>query len=458
MSTKYLAIFFFFLTYPAYVWSQIPDNIRKKMAEIDEYISSVNKNNSLHQSITEGVIVYGKGIVKKRGGFEYYDYYSKNPYRLYKVYYAESTSKYIRENYYYKNNTLVYAERIESKNGKDTVVLKIYLNEGKIIYQSDSVNGNAQTLVDKGKYYLKDFYKTMNPNHHYSKIDRLNDEEDVEKFLLSLDRRLFRDFDLWRISDLPAFEEYDMAKKIADSLKIAGSFYKADLDNNGFTDLVVTGLQPYYRCYVIMNFGDNYKITGLSEKLASNWVVPEISKFNNENVLNIYYTPAEKQDSIIKKVLVYKFGDFIEYNPYPEKYRIEKIEFETSMCFGTCPVFKISIDSNMHATYNAIKFNFIRRNAWRGKEWKGKYTGRIKEKDYNKIIELLNYLDFPNLEDHYAVNWTDDQGCKLIITYNNGQVKKISDYGLIGTFGLNLLYDLLFELRYNQEWKKVFSK
>ncbi len=442
-----------------YAWSQLSDDVRKEMEEIDNYMSMVNKNNNLHQSIAEGIIIYRKGLIKKRGGFEYYyNYYSENPYQLYKVNYAESAKKYIKENYYYKNDNLVYAERIERREGKDTVVQKIYLREGKIIYQSDSTGGYVQTLVDNGKYYLKDFYKMMNVNHHHSKIDHLEDEENVKKFLMSVNRRLFREFDLWRISDLPAFKEYDLAKKIADSLEVTESFYKADLDNNGYTDLVVTGLQPFYGCYVIMNFGDHYNIIRLSEECVYNWVVPEIAKFNNENVLNIYYTPVEKQDSIIKKVLVYKFGDFIEFNPHPKKYHIEKIEFETSMCFGTCPVFKISIDSNRQAIYEAIKFNFIRRNAWRGKEWKGKYTSRIKEKDFNKIIELLNYLDFPNLEDHYAVNWTDYPGCKLIITYNNGQVKKISDYGLQGTFGLNLLYDLLFELRYNQEWEKVFSK
>ena len=77
-----------------------------------------------------------------------------------------------------------------------------------------------------------------------------------------------------------------------------------------------------------------------------------------------------------------------------------------------------------------------------------------KEKDYSKIVELLNYIDFPNLKDNYAVNLTDDQTCTLTIIYNNGKVKKIEDYGLIGTFGLDRFYSLMFELRFNQEWKK----
>ncbi len=57
-------------------------------------------------------------------------------------------------------------------------------------------------------------------------------------------------------------------------------------------------------------------------------------------------------------------------------------------------------------------------------------------------------------KDKYAVNWTDDQASILEITFDNGKVKKIYDYGLIGTFGLDRVYQLLFKLRENQKWTK----
>jgi hypothetical protein len=84
---------------------------------------------------------------------------------------------------------------------------------------------------------------------------------------------------------------------------------------------------------------------------------------------------------------------------------------------------------------------------------KGKFKGKILQANYDELIGLLNYLDFPSLKDSYAVNWTDDQTSVLKITYNNGKVKEIKDYGLIGTLGLSRVYSILFDLRENQQWK-----
>jgi hypothetical protein len=63
-------------------------------------------------------------------------------------------------------------------------------------------------------------------------------------------------------------------------------------------------------------------------------------------------------------------------------------------------------------------------------------------------------LKLTSLKDEYSVNWTDDQTSTLEIKFNNGQIKRISDYGMIGTFGLEHIYDQLFALRKTQKWKK----
>ena len=67
---------------------------------------------------------------------------------------------------------------------------------------------------------------------------------------------------------------------------------------------------------------------------------------------------------------------------------------------------------------------------------------------------MLNYIYFETLQDNFAVTWTDDQTATLKITYDSGKVKSISDYGLIGTYGLDRVYQLLYELRENQKWTK----
>lgn len=119
------------------------------------------------------------------------------------------------------------------------------------------------------------------------------------------------------------------------------------------------------------------------------------------------------------------------------------------MCFGTCPVFGITIYPDRNATWNAEMYNKIK-----NRNISGTFSAKITEDKYNDIVHLLNYMDFENLRNSYSVNWTDDQSCTLKITYDNGKVKSISDYGLTGTFGLNRVYQLLFALRENQNWIK----
>ena len=57
-----------------------------------------------------------------------------------------------------------------------------------------------------------------------------------------------------------------------------------------------------------------------------------------------------------------------------------------------------------------------------------------------------------------GVNWTDDQTVELKIIYSSGKIKTISDYGASGSYGLKKVYKLLFDLRQNQNWKKIDEK
>ncbi len=85
---------------------------------------------------------------------------------------------------------------------------------------------------------------------------------------------------------------------------------------------------------------------------------------------------------------------------------------------------------------------------------KGVYRTNLNKDAFLKFNEMIDYLDFENLNNSYAVGWTDDQTCTLKITYDNGKVKSIIDYGLLGTFGLNNLYHQITSLRNTEKWGK----
>ncbi len=232
---------------------------------------------------------------------------------------------------------------------------------------------------------------------------------------------------------------------LSDSLNLSEAYYKSDFDQNGLTDLLVIGEDDHLQIFIAMNYGgDSLKLFRLTRQFW-NCSFPVIQR---DTLINYHYlkvfpvfrpTPAMKE-------LVFKYGDFIEYNENSGLYVIERIEYETTHCLGSCPIFTLEIHQNRKAKYQ--------KNPHYQKKEKTKIKkATISEEHYMQIVDLLNYIDFPNLEDDYQINASDNQTCYLSITYNDGKVKKIRDYGLRGTYGLDRLYQLLFDLRSNQEWK-----
>lgn len=170
-----------------------------------------------------------------------------------------------------------------------------------------------------------------------SVIDSLNSEKAVEEFarkirypiLKKFNRKtedvsfnFLEKFELKKIKDLDRDSRFDidsLTKIIADSLQITESFYKTDIDNNGFTDLILIGdnkgcigsnLKPNssrscdFSIYSFMNFGnDSIKPILIARRLHSS-LVPKISEINALPVLEIHI-PA-KFDWLNKKKYLQK--------------------------------------------------------------------------------------------------------------------------------------------------------
>ncbi|WP_299254459.1 DUF6438 domain-containing protein [uncultured Lacinutrix sp.] len=314
-----------------------------------------------------------------------------------------------------------------------------------------------------------DFIKTeITP----TKIDSLNSKEDVEKFVRELEypllkirnnqdsiiyRRVLGKFELKKIIE---FDRDSITTIIADSLGITNSFYKADIDNNGYNDLVIIG--DDYSVYSLMNFGnDSINPINLIFSRKHNSIVPRIINKKEGALLEIheprkYHWKEKRKVSENKKYsLTYLFDNFIEFNNNVKKYDIEKIEYSALGCEGECPIYDLSIDKNKIGKLDAKHYNSTDPNLFEmeiSNELKGQFESVISETEFNKLINLLNYLDFPNLNDEYPSETLHTPFCSLKITYNNGKVKTINDSGMIGSYGLKRMYELLSDLRFNQEW------
>lgn len=292
-----------------------------------------------------------------------------------------------------------------------------------------------------------------------TKIDSIQTEKDAEIFIRSFGEN-YQKFKIRKVADYNAtYEAPGFCKKTANLLKINKAFYKADFDHNGLTDIMIIG--TYYDNFYIFiamdNGGNNFELKYLTTKYEETCLFPKII---DNNIIRYYYKWYPNRltggkSKLKYKDLVFKYNDFIEYNKDPQSHHIEKIEYNTTSCYGSCPVFSITVDNNRYSVLNAKQSN---RNPNDSTELLGEYKAEIDNKSYSDIINLLNYIDFQNLNDEYAVNWTDDQTSYITITYDQGKTKTIRDYGLIGTHGLDKLYDLLFKLRFNQKWISVPSK
>lgn len=292
-------------------------------------------------------------------------------------------------------------------------------------------------------------------NDKLTKIDSVFTNEEVADLIKSYDTYL-KNLKVGRLDSLKP----NWCKFIFDSVSIEKAFYKADFDNNGYTDLLVSGRNNRLIMLGIMSFGQNdFKTYNFLNQATQTCVIPKVRTENGKDLIDLYanrgtwnYHAKGNRSKMEIKTLTYRFNNFIEYNPNPIDNKIEKIHFSASRCYGTCPRFDLTINGDTTANLNAIKYN--KKWSKAPTEMRGIFHTTLNTANFEYVMNVLNYLDFPNLEKGYRALGTDQSGVKLTITYDNGKVKTISDYGKKGTLGLRYLYGVLFDLRFNQDWIK----
>lgn len=313
--------------------------------------------------------------------------------------------------------------------------------------------------------------------HIPSKIDSLTTEDEIEAYIRDNDT-LMGGFDVKGFSRMGILlndKKLDSAaRSYVKQLGLNKSFYKADFNNDGLTDLLALGswgdeLSPKeyaFDAMVIMN-GKDKATMHLLAKTHYTVFVPEIrvtdslpfivlhqpEKIDNRPRMFVNGQFERAKDSAQVK-LVYHSGHFVEYNSKAVKHhKIAKIAFSASPCFGTCPWFEMVLEKGKDSWFIAKHYNFDKENFSEKEE--GTFKSRIVDSDIKDLEELLNYIDFENLYENYMVMHTDAPSASLIITYDDGKTKRIHDYGKSGTYGLQALYDKIANLRFNQKWEKA---
>jgi len=234
------------------------------------------------------------------------------------------------------------------------------------------------------------------------------------------------------------------------------TFKAGDFNHDGQSDLLIFGnatvirdkdKEPFKRDEIIIILGDKKrpKKANFPFDYFRNWfthirpypsVVSKDGKDFIEIKYDVYDRRGESKETFYETVFV-KNEKLIPYTDQPSTKTATRVEFKTNYCYGSCPVFELIINSNGDVEYNGL--DHVDR--------KGLVRLKMNDKDWDYLQTLLKYLKVEDLKDNYSVNWTDDQTVFLKIYFKDGDKKEIEDYGMVGTFGLSILFDFLYKLR-----------
>ena len=309
-----------------------------------------------------------------------------------------------------------------------------------------------------------------------NEIDRINTDEDVNEFMEKHFGEKYKEF---TVADTNYIWYYHSKNNpyslIADTLGMK-FWYKAKFNNDSNTDLLVYGsyiqgkASPEKRSDIfgIIDAGEgNYQIIKIfsvigkpfpivihnnSESLIllyqtveNDFIYENDPRYNYLGVSNIDVIMATIDDKpyICVDTLIYEFEIFVEYNSNPKPKLISEIYFENSCGMLACYIMKLTIDGEGNSTMIGGEYY----------EDKIKFFCKIKNEQFKEIVELITYLNFNKLADGYSSLMSDAASVELNIKYDD-KLKEIYDYGFYGTLGLRRLYKMLFDLRFNQNWRR----
>ena len=300
------------------------------------------------------------------------------------------------------------------------------------------------------KYYLL-FFLILQQLCAQAQIDTIQSKIGLESFL----KRQYR---------YTSIELHEVNTVIKDSTATRSAqhqyWLKADFNHDGITDLFVSAtVQKGKRInkeeiFIVASNGkrftkvdiDGTDVNFMQRKDAS------YSIFSNFNRHYLVIKSLESKTVKLKgKIGGYKqtfeilqdtlfVQDFkpMIFTSHPESRFVKTVSFSATQCFGTCPVFQLTIKNNGTVRYKGVQFV----------DKVGDFNLIMSKADLKYLESLLAAIKPLSLSENYHVDYTDAPTVYLTVEYSNGQNKAITDYGLSGTYGLSILYNFLLSLRH----------
>ncbi|WP_303312699.1 hypothetical protein [Hymenobacter sp. BT730] len=224
------------------------------------------------------------------------------------------------------------------------------------------------------------------------------------------------------------------------------TWYRADLDGNGWPDLLVVGRCrdiPFIFC--VLDSGNNrlHVVRNFYSALDEHQPMARVVQKHGKPLL--HYTSFARRRGASGELrgrrtllLTYKGGGFIPYERRPTAHRIQRITYTSRLNYKGQHDIQVTIDSTGLARYS------YRRAATGDTTASTKYRQQQLRPDQQaEVAELLNYVRFASCLPRYGTgNENHRPRVTLSVTYEGG-VKTIRDLTGGGTLGLAQVYDWL---------------
>ncbi|GAB2955631.1 hypothetical protein GCM10027048_21880 [Hymenobacter coalescens] len=291
-----------------------------------------------------------------------------------------------------------------------------------------------------------------------SKIEAAQTAAQLQQLLRSVDT-LYNQFTIDTVLRL-------QDKRVERRYRQAGikAWYKADLDGNDRTDVVVTGWLDYGAPYpetsqvvCLLDMGDSLVLDNLNREYERYGPIARVVYRQGRPLLQYhdFAPPILYIDSLRDEqtfLLTYKFGGFVEYNERPDPgLRIDSLTYTSDFAYDDVLMQKLTLTALGQAEYRSCEYPVPDE---RKKTFVHKKT-QVADPAMAEINGLLGYIVPDKLKPEYRVYMNHNPYTYLTLSYHDGRRKKVFDYGEKGTFGLMRLYALLAQLHKTQQWQPI---
>ncbi|RRQ46890.1 hypothetical protein DTW91_03050 [Chryseobacterium sp. SC28] len=138
--------------------------------------------------------------------------------------------------------------------------------------------------------------------------------------------------------------------------------------------------------------------------------------------------------------------------------KYSKIEYEVGPCFGFCPTYKITIDSQRNAILEAEHFNFTNGGSKddMSKPREGTFKATVSVEDYKQLVAITDAAAIKELNDSYIdKRIMDASKTTLRITFPDGSKKEIKMSAGEKPTPLAELTNYIDEVKQKIQWEKV---